>query len=321
MILMLRKIGLTEENYQILCENGETITAFSTAVSDLVTGGLDKMTEAFKWILSNGDALGTALKTIGAGLAVGAIAAHPYASALVALVGAMTWLADEGKKANEQAEAAQKKLPYQSFKEWAASDTALPMNYTDEQLKYLEEYAAISKRIEEIESTPGAFAEKQLTDRKKELKEMLQPGYGTIWDDMFNIGGILDMYDQWRNQLNASGAIDETFPDYIFDAPYEVPLTVASDAENTIQAEISGMSFEALVKMMPDTSQLAMLGEIATGGSADGNHASGLRYVPRDNYRANLHLGEIVRNPQNGRILTPKRQQQRGIQQVGKCHQ
>jgi len=47
MILMLEKIGLTEENFQTLCENGETITRLILPLSEETQKGLDFISEEF----------------------------------------------------------------------------------------------------------------------------------------------------------------------------------------------------------------------------------------------------------------------------------
>jgi len=47
MILMLTKIGLTEENFQILCENGETITRIILPLSKETEDSLSKLSEEF----------------------------------------------------------------------------------------------------------------------------------------------------------------------------------------------------------------------------------------------------------------------------------
>ena len=45
MILMLRKIGLTEDNYQILCENGETINRIILPVNSEIKDGLSALSK------------------------------------------------------------------------------------------------------------------------------------------------------------------------------------------------------------------------------------------------------------------------------------
>ena len=47
MILMLEKIGLTEENFQVLCENGETITRIILPLNPQTQEGIDFISEEF----------------------------------------------------------------------------------------------------------------------------------------------------------------------------------------------------------------------------------------------------------------------------------
>ena len=47
MILMLEKIGLTEENFQVICENGETITRIILPLSQKTQSEIDFISEEF----------------------------------------------------------------------------------------------------------------------------------------------------------------------------------------------------------------------------------------------------------------------------------
>ncbi|MBQ4378954.1 MAG: HDOD domain-containing protein [Treponema sp.] len=53
MILMLEKIGLTEENFQILCENGETITRIILPINEKTQRELNRASHEFIKIINN----------------------------------------------------------------------------------------------------------------------------------------------------------------------------------------------------------------------------------------------------------------------------
>lgn len=65
----------------------------------------------------------------------------------------------------------------------------------------------------------------------------------------------------------------------------------ATEAE--LQGQLNGYSLTVDVK--PVLSSLTgWVGNLISGAQAESNNASGLRYVPHDNYLANLHVGETV---------------------------
>ena len=71
-------------------------------------------------------------------------------------------------------------------------------------------------------------------------------------------------------------------------------MRVEEGSEGAIQTELSGFNLQAIVQMIPDYSQIQTTYTAATGAAVDGSHASGLDFVPRDNYIARLHKGEAV---------------------------
>lgn len=60
----------------------------------------------------------------------------------------------------------------------------------------------------------------------------------------------------------------------------------------SLQSQLDAMTLVAKVKVGTLAGALAGIGGL--GYNIDGSHASGLNYVPKDNYLANLHLGEAV---------------------------
>jgi hypothetical protein len=73
------------------------------------------------------------------------------------------------------------------------------------------------------------------------------------------------------------------------------------------------MSFDAVVKMYPDMSNMPTLFNIATTGKVDGSHASGLWRVPKDGYIAELHADEAVLNRSEANVWRSEQTQTGGI--------
>ena len=83
-------------------ENQGTLEKMADAVGKLVTGGFDMMINTFTWLVENGETATAILGGIGAALAVGAIAAHPYAAAIMAVVAGLVLLNEHAKKNREE---------------------------------------------------------------------------------------------------------------------------------------------------------------------------------------------------------------------------
>lgn len=67
-------------------------------------------------------------------------------------------------------------------------------------------------------------------------------------------------------------------------------------AEADLQKQLDGYDLEVDVKLNLGgfANRIGNFFNLFGGNQAEGSHASGLRYVPHDNYLANLHLGETV---------------------------
>ena len=89
------------------------------------------------------------------------------------------------------------------------------------------------------------------------------------------------------------GQVDAETQDYF----KEVPVSLTEDAATNLQSDLDGMNLSAKVNLYPDYSRMSSasnLGRVIPTSMIAGSHATGLDYVPRDNYIANLHKGEAV---------------------------
>ena len=246
-------------------ENQGTLEKMADAVGKLVTGGFDMMINTFTWFIENGEAATAILGGIGAALAVGAIAAHPYAAAIMAVAAGLAWLTSEEAKY---------KRSYDHFFE----------GHDQEALDALQRWVEAKRVLKEADDT---F---QMNVSAEEYDALVDAADAAAQKVNALDSSLIGLYNEWRTgQENGLEYLD-------------VPLRVSEDSENKMQAAIDGMTFEGVVKMYADTSNLNTLYSIASGNGINGSHASGLDNVPFDGYIARLHKGEAVLNSTNAEV-------------------
>lgn len=87
-------------------ENEQAILDFSTAVGNFAVDGLDTILDFFEWILENGEATRIVLAGLGATILASLASAHPYVTAILAVISYITEL----KKLQEGLETSAEKL-------------------------------------------------------------------------------------------------------------------------------------------------------------------------------------------------------------------
>lgn len=260
-----------------ISNNKETLEKMAETVGQLVTTGFDKIIQVGTWLMENGEATKTAILGIATALTIGAIAAHPYATAIMAVVAGLAML----RQNNADGDA------YNHFFD----------GYSDEDLATLQAYVDAVNRYREAEA---ALA-------RDESNQTLIDNFiaaGNAMEDASKkasaIDGLIAAYNAWR-----SGQAENVGGDMYLD----VPLKVTDGSEANMQAEIDGYDMEGVVRMLADTSGLQsainatglsayvnLIPSTAAGIQVDGSHASGLDRVPRDGYIARLHKDETVLN-------------------------
>lgn len=254
--------------------NPEKVQQFSDAITNIATVSFDAMLNGFQWLTSNGESVGTALTTIATAMAVAAVAAHPYAAAVTAVVAALAYLNSEtGKKRGEF--------------------THVFDGYSEENLQTLQNWVDAANEAKRAEDA-----------YMNSLSEDDYAAYDSAWrkadamqKEVEAIDGLLDAYRRYET-AQGTGSGNEMHID--------VPLQVSEDSEGNMQDEINGMSLESIVNLVADTSGLqaalnatkltSTVQVFGTGGtvSVDGSHASGLDRVPRDGYLARVHKDEAI---------------------------
>lgn len=256
-------------------ENQGTLEKMADAIGKLVTGGFDSMISAFTWMVENGESTKTALMGIGTALLVGAIAAHPYATAVMAVVAGLTML----KNRSEDLQSGE------IFGKYSEEDLALMQKWVDAQK---EVYNA------KVEGAQNGIAAEDNASLQEAIA--LANQYHT---ELQKVDGLMHDYTDYSRKQG--GDINKGI---IID----VPTQVSEDSEANMQATLDGMALDSYVQMYTDGNGLqsylnsmgldAYVNMVpnygATTSGVDGSHASGLDFVPRDGYLARLHYGEAV---------------------------
>lgn len=258
-------------------ENQGTLEKMADTTGKLVTGGFDMMINAFTWMVDNGDATALAIGTIATAMTMGAIAAHPYAAAVLAVAAGLAML----KSAPDD--------PYAKvFK-----------GYSDEDLNLLQRWIDAANEAKRLEDTmfDDTEAYQAATSRADALRKEVDA-----------VEGLGQAYSTWLSGQPGYKGESSMYLD--------VPLKVAEDSEGNMQTELDGMTLESVVNMLPDMSEvyatqnktLTYFANIVPTGSPTAGrwvnsllpgHASGLDNVPYDNYIARLHKDEAVLNSTN----------------------
>lgn len=250
-------------------ENQDKLTTMAEILGKFTTISFDAVLGAFQWMTENGSAVAVALGTIATAFAVGAIAAHPYAAAVVAIAGALAYLNSEsGKQRGEYSHL---------FEGYSESDLQTLQNWVN--------------AVNEAKRAEEAYVE-SMSDQDFERLEKAWANQDAAYEQAKAVDGLIDAYQRWRSTQGQNGN----------DLYLDVPLQVSDDSEADMQSKIDGMNLEGIVKMYADTSSLNTLYTIASGGGINGSHANGLDYVPHDGYIARLHQGESVLTKQDASV-------------------
>ena len=240
-------------------DNKEEIEAFVDEAGDFVIAGLDMALDFFQWALDNSDAVAAALGVISTALVVGAIAAHPYAAAIMAVAAALIAISGTHNYGEEYFG-----------------------KYTQEDLDILQQYIDAQNKLKEAETNASVSQDWQsLLDQQTAQNE-----YDAAKSRLDAIEGLYSAYRSW---LTTQG--------YTEDMPLlDVPVTIAEDSQSVIQGELNGLDLNATVKLLADTSGIERAAGMVgiSYDNADGSHANGLENVPFDGYRAILHKREAV---------------------------
>ena len=250
-------------------ENQETLASVAETVGKFATITFDGALDFFKWMTENGDAVAVAIGVIGTAMGIAAVTAHPYATAVAAIAGALMLL---------KSEAGQKRGTYDHMFD----------GYTQEEIDTLNRYVDAMNAVRAAEDAALNDATGNSWDKYDEAVAAEKAAL----EELLAIKNLYETYNTWHSaQAGYAGANGPAL---------NVELQIADDAESVVQSDIDGMNFSATVKMYPDTSALNTSYSYAP--FVNGSHANGLDYVPHDGYIARLHQGESVLTKQDASV-------------------
>lgn len=217
--------------------NPEKVQQFADALTAIAAISFEGMLEAFRWLTENGQTLAVALAAIGGKMLIGAIAAHPFAAAILAAVAGLSKLKEAAKGSADGSN-------YDHFLG----------KYTEEELKILQEYVDAVKaaneaawEANEVETEnpedprlPALYARlKEAEEAKKAATEKANA-----------IEDLIGNYNAWRNGQ----------PENVGDNVYlDVPFLSDKNAEEDMQAQIDGYELEGMATISADPESIGLL--------------------------------------------------------------
>ena len=251
-----------------------TMTKLKESITSMVETALPYLKSFMEWTIENGKATAIAISTIATSMAVAAVAAHPYAAAIMAVAAGLAMLSSAPSD------------PYtKAFAGFSGQDLQVMQDYVDAMNAVRKAEAAYL----EDSSSANYDAYQSAVNMEQMAKEKATA-----------IEGLISAYNTWHSgQAN-----------YMQDGLYlDVPLKVADDSESNMQSELDGMKLDSTVKLLPDASAIdAALSYtrqlnvalntsgMYTAGEVPGSSASGIERVHRDGYLTRVHKDEAILN-------------------------
>lgn len=269
--------------------NGDTQAKLATFAETLgkISGTVfDGLTTAFDWLLNNGEAVGMGLTAISVALVAGAVAAHPYAAAISAVVAGLMWMKSESKGLAT-----------------GANYDKMFDKFSNEDLQTLQNYVDAVNAAREAEQ---AYVDSGFGEAEGEKYEAANEKVKSTYEKASAIDDLISTYNSWKS----GQAVNQGQDLYL-----DVPLRASEDSESTMQTEIEGYEFEgeadilasaqsealiqAALKAMNLQAEVTLKPKLSGFSALLGNlgipgFATGLDRVPEDNFLARLHKDEAV---------------------------
>jgi len=254
-------------------QNPETIEKFADAFSKFASISIGAVTGFLQFLLDNGKEVATVLAVVAVGFAASAVAAHPFAAAIMAVVSGLAYLKS---KSDEFAEHATFNHFFDQF--------------SDEDMGKLQRWIDAEKEVEK------AYEDLAYGRTDQASADAAADRAAAAYKEASAVDDLIATYQNWKNNQ----ATDEKWLD--------VPARISEDSQSAMQGELDAMTLEAMAKIYPDMSQvleaqntaLTFYADIVPRNTpagvtgVDGSHAGGLDRVPFDGYIARLHKDEKV---------------------------
>lgn len=269
-----------------ITNNKDSLESLATSLGDIATLSFDALLGAFQWCVDHGEAVAVALGGISTALLVGAIAAHPYAAAVTAVVAGLAALT-AAYEDHQDAIADAFMSPYANQESVLYGLAGKYAGWADE-LKEAAEYYIEAAHLGynttwEEEDLFSAARKTGVSDA--EVNAFMNDVKNAINSADFTIGSEYLWFDE-----NAQETLQKQLGDMELNAETSVS---APNAQAELQTEIDGTNLTATVDVAANYKMLELAASLL---GTDGSHSSGLDYVPFDGYRAILHKGETVLN-------------------------
>lgn len=257
-----------------ISENQEPLQKLADSVGNIVNVGFDAFLNMLQWVLDNGERTANIFKALATAIYLGAIAAHPYATAIATIVAGLAALTAHENK---------------------VKGGEILAKYSKEELDNLQAYVEAMRELKEAEKAAfgpdGGLEEAERLHAAEAAKKAAEAAVNRT-------KGLMDDYHSYL-KMNGVGKGEDIWID--------VPPKLAEGSEAAMQSELDALSLEAEAKVNGDYS--AMYSEVSNlgltayanvipystyGAKVDGSHADGLDRVPYDGYIAELHRDEAV---------------------------
>lgn len=209
------------------------IGLMADAIKGLADIGVETVTGALTWTLEHGEAVGLALDAIALGLMAAAVAAHPYAAAIVAAATALGLMKEYGGEDR-----------YDHFFD----------GYTDAELAKLQEYVEASRAYAQAQkAVQDALDQGEDGIRQSAAAEAAKARLEAIRKTIDD--GLIGIYNSWN--LGQDGYTDGMY--------FDVPVRVAEGSREAMQSDVSDMNLTANVKLYPDYSGMGGVTRVLGG--------------------------------------------------------
>lgn len=272
-----------------LQENPDLLQSWADSIGDLAVYGFEKITDGLKWMISNENSVKTALEAIAAGLGACLAVAHPYAAALAAIIAALQWLDNDGLTKVSKTITEKTGGAVNTNVLIKNSETGLTLAEEERRAAYEKEMEEADTQFEKamakgnyVRSALGLSNEQFLKNMGMEVPSLSKPSSKQPMK-LPDADASTDEIEKWFETLD---------PELKKKIGIEFPDSATSTLEVLAWWEEVRPKLVAYYYTEPG----GTLEFVKEGYHTKplGSFATGLDFVPRDNFIARLHKGEAV---------------------------